>query len=72
MPKSFRTVAAALIIAIATTLAGATPSHANLFPRHRAFEDSGLTEPSLRSFLVTLLVDLFCDAGGAMDPNGLH
>jgi hypothetical protein len=69
MSRTFRNAAATLLIAIAATLAGASPAHANLLPGHRAFEDPARIQPA-RSFLVSLLIGIFEFAGGAMDPNG--
>ena len=46
MSRTIRTAAATLLIATTATLAGAAPSHANLFPWHRAFEDSARTQPA--------------------------
>jgi hypothetical protein len=69
MSKAFRKAPAILLFAIAATLAGAAPSHANPYRAQRGVEDPARPLPA-RSFLVALLLDLFDFAGGAMDPNG--
>jgi hypothetical protein len=68
MSTAFRKATAALLVAIAVTLAGAAPSHAR---SHRAFVDPTRTQPA-RSFLVSLVIEILECAGGAMDPNGKH
>ena len=70
MSRTYRTAAAILLIATTATLAGAAPSHANLFAGRHAFEDPARVQPAQRSFLVVLLTTIFEFAGGAMDPNG--
>jgi hypothetical protein len=70
MSKGFRKAAAVLLVTIAATLAGAAPSHARTSASHRAFVDPSPT--SARSFLVSILIEIFDYAGGAMDPNGKH
>jgi hypothetical protein len=70
MSKGIRKAVAALLVTIAAALAGAAPSHARSSASHRAFVDPARTPA--RSFLVSLLVEIFDYAGGAMDPNGAH
>jgi hypothetical protein len=69
MSTAFRKAAAVLLVTIAATLAGAAPSHANPYRAHRAFENPARAG-SVRSFLVSVLLEIFDFAGGAMDPNG--
>ncbi len=69
MSKGLRKAVAALLLTIAATLAGAAPSYARTPASHRTASAPVLT--SVRSFLVSLLTEIF-DAGGAMDPNGRH
>ncbi|HEY0558152.1 MAG TPA: hypothetical protein VGG20_28130 [Thermoanaerobaculia bacterium] len=69
MSRAFRRATATLLVTIAATLAGAAPSHANLYRPQRGVEDPARVQP-VRSFVLALLLDLFDFAGGAMDPNG--
>jgi hypothetical protein len=70
MSKGFRKAVAALLLTIAATLAGAAPSYARTPASHRTV--SAPVPTSLRSFLVSLVIEIFDYAGGAMDPNGRH
>ena len=65
-----RRTAATLLVATLAILSCATPSQASMLHPRASLDDGGPAEP-LHLFF-SLLLRLFEDAGGAMDPNGLH
>jgi hypothetical protein len=68
MSNAFRK-ATATLLTLAALLAGAAPSHANPYHARRGCEDPARVQPA-RSFLLSVLVEIYEFAGGAMDPNG--
>ncbi|HEY0513875.1 MAG TPA: hypothetical protein VGH73_18340 [Thermoanaerobaculia bacterium] len=71
--RTFRRLAAALLVAAVAVLACAAPASAMEIGRNRSFHAAGDPAPShpWRSFF-SFLLQLFEEAGGGMDPNGLH